>query len=382
MAQCLYCCRRWSSGHSVAEGIPVQSSSHTRCVRPGGFALDTSAWPRPCSPTLPERQYVHSPTASVGGSSIVIGYPYSVLAWVVHERSSWALPVDIERISTDAVQVGVAQVKHLCQQRSRGSLDVIVGDGSYGNHRFLTPLRDQPCGVLVRLRRDRVLYREPPPYNGRGRPKVHGERFVFKEPDSWGVPDQHLKFNDPHWGKVELQYWSGLHARQAPDTPFGVLLAQVHLEREQPPQALWLAWQGPAWPAYALWRYYQMRWSIEPSIRWRKRQLHWSLPQFGSAQACDRWTMMVSLAQWMTYMARHLVQDNPLPWHKAQSKLTPGRVQLGLGGLFMQIGTPAGPPKTRGKSPGWPKGRPRDGPVRYPVVRKRPKGPKSRRKVA
>ncbi|HEX9596853.1 MAG TPA: transposase [Anaerolineales bacterium] len=344
------------------------------------FALDTSAWPRPRSPTLPERQYVHSPTAAVDGSSIVIGYAYSVLAWVVQERSSWALPVDVERISTDAVQLGVAQVKQLCQQRGQHKLYIIVGDGSYGNHRFLTPLRDQPCGVLVRLRRDRMLYREPPPYAGRGRPKVHGERFAFKASDSWGEPDQHLKFWDPRWGKVELQYWSRLHARQAPDTPFGVLSktlgterAQVHLERQRPPQALWLAWQGPAWPvedsrngAGVLWRYYQMRWTIEPSIRWRKRQLYWSLPQFGSAQACDRWTMLVSLAQWMTYLARPLVQDKPLPWQKAQNssepveptKLTPGRVQQGLGAIFMQIGTPTGPPKTRGKSPGWPKGRP------------------------
>ena len=54
-----------------------------------------SAWPRPRSPTLPERQYVHSPTAAVDGSSIVIGYPYSVVTWVVQERSGWALPVDM-----------------------------------------------------------------------------------------------------------------------------------------------------------------------------------------------------------------------------------------------------------------------------------------------
>jgi hypothetical protein len=153
---------------------------------------------------------------------------------------------------------------------------------------------------------------------------------------------------------------------------------------------LWLGWQGPAWPAYVLWRYYQLRWPIEPSIRWRKQQLYWTMPQFQSAQASERWTMLVSLAQWMMYLARPLVQDRPLPWQKTQSssepveptELTPGRVQRGLGAIFTQIGTPAGPPKTRGKSPGWPKGRPRDRPERHPVVRKGPKRAKSRRKVA
>ena len=349
------------------------------------FSLDSSSWPRPSAPTLPDRQFVRSPTPAIDGSSIVAGYPYSVLAWVAQRRSSWALPVDVERIvsSRDALQVGVAQVKQLCQnRREQGCFDVIVGDGSYGNHRFLRPLREQPCGLLVRLRRDRVLYREPGPYGGRGRPRVHGERFAFKEPDTWGASDQHFEFQDPQWGEVNIQYWSGLHARQAHDTPFGVLRVEVHLEKERPPKALWLGWQGPAWPAYVLWRYYQMRWPIEPSIRWRKQHLYWTLPQFQSAEACDRWTMLVSLAQWMLYLARPLVQDKPLPWQRAQSDLTPGRVHQGLGGLFTQIGTPAEPPKPRGKSPGWLKGRMRTKPPRYRVVKKGRKKPKSHRKAA
>ena len=67
--------------------------------------------------------------------------------------------------------------------------------------------------------------------------------------------------------RVDILYWSKLHASQAHDTPFGVLRVCVHLERERPPQPLWLGWQGPAWPLYVLWRYYQLRWPIEPSIR-------------------------------------------------------------------------------------------------------------------
>ena len=379
--------RQWPSAYAAVEDGGQDSNWLRRylCSQVPGvevFALDTTAWPRPSAPTLPDRQYVHSPTSAIGGSSTVVGHCYSMLSWIAQSRSSWALPVDIERISSsrNAVEVGVAQVEQLCQLR--GGFDLIVGDGSYGNHRFLRPLRDQPCGLLVRLRRDRVLYGNPPPYNGRGRPNVHGKRFAFKEPDTWTEPQQHLEFQDPQWGKVEIQYWSELHARQASDTPFDVLRVKVHLEKECPPQALWLAWQGPAWPVYALWRCYQLRWPIESSIRWRKQQLHWTMPQFRSPEASDRWTILVSLAQWMMYLARPVAQDKPLPWQKAQSDLTPGRVQQGLGGIFTQIGTPAGPPKTRGKSPGWPKGRPRDKPVRYPVVRKGPKKPKPRRKAA
>jgi len=39
-------------------------------------------------------------------------------------------------------------------------------------------------------------------------------------------------------------------------------------------------------------------------------------------------------------------------------------------GLFQQISTPAVPPRTRGKSPGWTKGRPRTRPERHKVVKK------------
>ena len=144
------------------------------------FALDTTAWPRPCAPTLSDRHYVHSSGSGIGGSPTVVGYCYSLLSWVASKaskRSSWALPVNTERVSSSVnpLQVGIAQVKRLCEVR--GGFDVIVADGGYGNHQFLRPLRHLPCGVLVRLRRDRVLYGEPPPYKGRdkgrGRPNVH-----------------------------------------------------------------------------------------------------------------------------------------------------------------------------------------------------------------
>lgn len=348
------------------------------------FSLDSTVWPRPQAPTLSDRQYLYSPTKAIDGDSIVVGHPYSILAWVAQPRSSWALPMDVERISSsrDAIEVGIAQVKQLCKLRQGADFAVVVADGRYGNHRFLRSLKDQPCGVLARLRKDRVLYRPPPPYSGRGRPREHGERFAFKEPHTWGEPEQWLQFKDPQWGQVDIRYWGNLHAREAADTPFGVLRLQVHLERERPPEALWLAWQGPAWPADVLWRYYQLRWPIEPSIRWRKEQLHWTLPQFQDAGACERWSMLVSLAQWTLYLARPLVQDQPLPWQKGQPRLTPGRVRRGLGALFTRIGTPARPSKRRGKSPGWAKGRVRRRPARYLVVKKGTKKPKSKRKAA
>ena len=77
------------------------------------------------------------------------------------------------------------------------------------------------------------------------------------------------------------------------------------------------------------------------------------------------------------HLALEFVIDNPLPWQPAQEELTPERVQQGLGGLFQLISTPASPPKARGKSPGWPKGKPRTRRERHKVVKKTKKKAKA-----
>jgi len=155
------------------------------------YPLDGTAWAHPGAKAMSDRQYIYSPTIAVDGGSIVVGHPYSVLAWAPERKSSWTPPLSVQRINSQqtAVQVGVEQVKQLCRTRKAAlseALDIIAADGKYGNHRFLGPLKDQPCAVLVRLRRDRVLYGAPGPYGGKGRPRVHGERFAFKEPETWG----------------------------------------------------------------------------------------------------------------------------------------------------------------------------------------------------
>jgi len=76
------------------------------------------------------------------------------------------------------------------------------------------------------------------------------------------------------------------------------------------------------------------------------------------------------LMTWQLWLARTLVSDNPLPWQKKQSKLTPGRVAQAMGGVLAAIGTPAAQPKTRGKSPGWSQGQARVRRIRYPTVKK------------
>jgi hypothetical protein len=337
------------------------------------FALDTSVWPRPQTRTLTDLRYEQSPTQAIQRYSTVKGYAYSTLAWIPERGQSWALPVATRRVvgRQTVVEVGVKQVKALCQQRSDATLNVIVADGSYGNHHFLGALKDQSCAAVVRLRCDRVLYGIPGPYQGHGRPRVHGHRFAFKEPETWEPPAADVCLEDARYGLVRLRAWHDLHAKQDASTPFSVIRAEVHLERDQPPKPIWLGYlQARDYAVRDIWLWFDQRWPIEPSNRFRKQRLSWTVPQFQQPDRCDRWTLLVDIALWQVFLARALVTDHPLPWQKPQARLTPGRVMRGLGALFVQIGSPTRAPQTRGKSPGWPTGRSRTRPKRFNVLKR------------
>jgi hypothetical protein len=366
----------WLSAH-LAQQVPQAGIQY--------FALDGTAWPRPSARTMDDRQYVYHPTPAVKGGSICIGYPYSLLDWVPDAHRSWSLSVSVKRISSNmtAGEVGIAQIQKLSEDRAdlQNVLDIVAADGKYGNAKFLRPLQGQGCGLVVRLRRDRVLYRVPeqPKKRKRGRPKVHGKRFAFKEPETWAAPDEGCAFAHPKLGQVKLERWNNLHGKNEADVPMDVIRASIHQERDKPPKPIWLGWQPPPTipsnlelNAQSIWQAYVHRWPVEPGIRFRKQRLGWTTPQFQHKETGDRWSWLVALAVWLLFLSRPIVEDQPLPWQKPQHNLTPQRVQQSLPLIFAQFGSPARKPKMRGKSPGWPKGRRRTPKQRFKVVKKQP----------
>jgi hypothetical protein len=371
--------RRWPSIYEAIEAGSQDQAQLARCFlgqvpRQGVqvFPLDTTVWAHPSARTLSGLVYAPSPTKALKRHSIVQGHIYSLLTWTPRPGQSWSLPLFSQRLEPDqkAIEAGAAQVKQLCQARpdpGQQGLDVIVTDGHYGNHHFFGRVKGLACTILSRMRCDRVLYLAPGPYRGWGRPAVHGARFAFKAPDTWPEPVEQVEFSHARWGQVRLRRWANLHAKQDAQTSFDVILAEVHLERPKPPDPLWLGYLPGHrdYPLQEVWSWFDFRWPIEPSIRFRKQYLAWTLPYFQTSEACDRWTNLVEIAYWQVFLARQFGSDQPLPWQKAQVCLTPGRILRSMGAIFSQIGTPAQPPKTRGKSPGWPKGRTRQRPERY-----------------
>jgi hypothetical protein len=333
------------------------------------LSLDSSTWVHRRARTL--HGLVLEPLP--GTAKAVPVHLYSMLAWVPEAHRSWALPLSTERVPPvgTEVQTGVAQVEWVCARLPATGQRVVVADGRYGNHKFLGGLRDLPCGAVVRLRKDRVFYHDPPPYTGRGRPRKHGAAFRCADATTWGDPDEEAAFAHDRYGRVRLRCWHGLHAKADVLTRLSVILAEVQLGEAKHPAAMWLGSLNLAdLPVQTVWSWYIRRWPIEPAFRFRKHRLAWTVPRFQHTLHCDRWTVLVDIAYWMVFLARHLVADQPLPWQKPQQSLTPGRVLHGLPALLARLGSPAQPPQPRGKSPGWPPGRPRDPPARHAVVKR------------
>lgn len=330
------------------------------------LSLDASKWPHRQADTLSGRvlEPYHGQVMAV--------HVYSKLAWIPEAHTSWALPLSTVRLAPDQteVQVGAAQVGEVCRRMGRAGLKVVAADGRYGTHHFMQAMQEAPAAWIVRLAKNRVFRQKPGPYVF-GRPAKHGPAFRFKDPATWTSPSEDVQFDHPLYGRVRLRRWHDLHDKLAPDLPITLLRAEVHLERADPPDPLWLGYNGPAEVAVVtIWEWYMKRWPIEPAFRFRKQRLYWTAPRFRRSERCDHWTMLVDIAYWQVWLGRHLVADCPLPWQRPQPQLTPERILQGYPTLLAILPALSRPVQSRGKSPGWPRGHPRIPKPRFPAVKR------------
>jgi hypothetical protein len=336
------------------------------------LAGDHTSWSRPFAKTLKERTYEHSPS-QLGGRPVTVGYGYSTLAWIPEAEGSWALPLLHERITSwdSPISQAVQQLSSVSSHLPSRALS--LWDSEYGCAPFVNQTAEFPVDKLMRLRSNLCLWGIPAAYGGRGRPKVHGDKFKLNDPMTWRDPVQQVEMDDPTLGKVRVQVWHNYHFRLSPSHPMSVLLVERlttdGFTRVSKP--MWLAFTGLSMPTVTeVWRLYLRRFAIDHWYRFAKNRLHWTMPALSTPAQCDRWSDLMPIVTWQLWLARQLVVQRPLPWQKSQVKLTPGRVAQSFGSILAVLGTPALPPKLRGKSPGWIRGRKRRRRIRYPTVKK------------
>jgi hypothetical protein len=373
--------RRWPSVYeALQDGRPDRKAlmklycQHINMgVRPI-LVGDHTAWPRPSAYTLADRTVEHQPTPIPGNRPITLGHGYSTLVWTPENKGSWALPLLHERISSQETSFEKASQQLREVQNQLGMRAISLWDAEYGCAPFLLATADIPTDKIIRLRPNLNLAGPPGRYKGRGRHPIHGDKFKFKDPQTWKEPESNFEMQDPDLGKLQVMIWKDLHFRKAATCP----LIIARLERLESkgtrrlPKVIWVAWLGeePSEPD-TWWQRYMRRYTVDHWYRFAKQRLHWTLPMFSTPEQGERWSDLMPLITWELWLARPIGLDKPLPWQKKQAEMTPGRVGQGMSDIFSKICTPTQMPKPRGKAPGWQKGRSRTPRNRFDVVKKR-----------
>lgn len=326
------------------------------------WVIDGTTWPRPAAATSPDRTYCHRVAPGIPQTGVVPGWESQWLVAVPEVQGSWVLPLDVTRRGPTAgtpTALALTQLRAVLRTRPAGApRPLVVLDSGYDPVELASSEVAARVDFLVRLAKNRVFYRPPGPYRGRGAPRKHGAVFDLKDPATHGEPTGQTSLEDPEYGRVEVTLWAGLHTRRAAGTSFSVVRVQVERlpRRRTPPAPLWLAWTSDVPPTDLLmvWRWYLRRFTVEHAFRFAKHSLGWTTVRTRSSEAADRWTWLVAAMFWQLYLARGVVTDCRLPWERPlpAQHLSPGRVRRAFSGLLPALGTPARLPKPRGKAPG------------------------------
>ena len=395
------CQRGWASvydalnaGTMDLERLEVLVGSYPLATEAAWYAVDASVWPRCDAETSPERGYYAHPYRHSHGQPIVAGWNYSWLVQVPRRCSRWTAPLRMRRVrpGENLNQVAAEQIRSWLRQAPPAPADapppIFSFDAGYDSVQLSLALADESVCLLVRLRAGRCFYADPTHQPMTGRPRRHGAKFVCADPTTWPEPTAQWSTEDPQYGHVQLQAWSGLHPLPQQHAQRGtrgprplvrgtlIRLEVDHLPRPtKVPEPLWFWWYGPVPPDLAtLWQAYIARFSIEHTFRFFKQTLKWTTPKFRSPQAADRWTWLLLLAYIQLRLARDHVADVRLPWQPPlpPEGRTPARVRRGFSSLLTTLGSPACVPKPCGRSPGRPKGRRSRPAKRFPAVKLTP----------
>lgn len=341
---------------------------------PGGFrlwVLDETPRRRQYAPTLADRGYVYAPNPVRGNKPITIGYNYSALAHIDQEGpSTWAPPWAIDRTPTawTGVDVGLTQVIRLVL--SDDHWHVITADSRYGTPLYIAGLYQCPSVTgVTRLRAYRNLYHKPPPYSGKGRPRIHGDVFKLHKPGTWSEADERHEFTEQdakgRETRVVIEVWEEMHFKKAPHCPFTLVKVTTYNADGQ------LRFKRPVWlivsghrrlPAKQARKAYRRRPVGEHLFRFVKRHLLFEAAQMGSVEQDERWSTVVGLAYWNLYVNRDIVGRSVRPWERYKpippvgQPASPSQARRSFGRLLPELGTPASAPRPRGKSPGRAKG--------------------------
>lgn len=378
------------------------------------LGLDATTQPRQFARTLEDRGFVYQANPISGNKPVTIGHSYSVLAAMPEKDGNhappWVIPLSFRRVPTEekATDVGASQVKDLLEDKELPfgrNFSVVVGDTAYSAVTFLSQASDNKNQVtIVRVRGDRTFYRvldKDDSPQGRGHPLWYGSAFAMHDPSTWGTPDETA--STTYTTKtgcichVEIQAWQDMLMRGKVDIPMHkhpFTLIRITVKDDNGKvvykRPMWLIIYGNRRNEVSLieaWSAYGQRFDIEHFFRFGKNRLLMDAYQTPEVEHEENWWEIAGLSYVLLWAAATIARKSFHPWERYQASAvkkdaglpSPSIVQRDMERIILRFGTPARPPKPRGKSPGRRKGESLGRRERRPVIKK---GTKAQRKLA
>jgi DDE superfamily endonuclease len=351
------------------------------------LGIDSSSMQRLEAKSSRDRGMIYVPNMPHATKPVSVGWQFSTVMLLPEQPSSWVGILEQQRIGTEqtAIEVGIAHLRALLPLIRRRV--IVLADRWYAVAAFVRACRELGCSGLIRLKRNRKLYRPAPPRKEkqRGAPCKHGPLFQGTRPETYGPADGEWEGTDEQGKRVVVSCWKHLHFRQAPESEVTVIRVQREAagETKRDPRESWFIWTGSQEvPLEQVRTWYGKRFSQEHGYRFLKQDLLWEDAHLRTPEQMERWSWIVACACNQLLLCQQAGLAVLRPWESKQRAVTPRQVPRVMPSLLQQVGTPAQSPKPRGKSPGWRKGRRRTPAPRFAVVRKPKPLPKTHRKRA
>jgi hypothetical protein len=383
--------RKWASCYEALEDGRIDQSRWSEIWTkallrqhqgPVWVSIDATSIARPDAETSPDRGIIYVPNMPLAKRPVSVGWQFSTVMLLPERRSSWGAILSQQRIASGQAAVAVA-VQQLEALRPLLPVSVrVLADRWYATGPFVQACQDLQIGALVRLKRNRKMYRPAPPKAAgtRGVARKDGELFQGSKPETWGQPDEEWQGEDEQGKPLVVQAWHHLHFRNCREVQVSVfrVVRPEAAETRRDPRESWFLWTGPApLPLGEVVPIYKHRFSHEHTYRFLKQDLFWTQVRVRTPEQFERWSLVVATAQNLLVLARGLGQGLYRPWERRCDILTPRQVRRVMPTILVQVGTPTRSPKLRGKSPGRAKGARTRAAPRTPVIRK-PKSPPKR----
>jgi DDE superfamily endonuclease len=221
---------------ALLENIPTDE--------PIWLGIDSSSMQRLEAASLRDRGMIYVPNMAHATKPVSVGYQFSTVMLLPEQPRSWVGILEQRRIGTaqTAIQVDSEQLRALLPQMA-GRRVILLADRWYATASFVQVYHELGAGALIRLKRNRKLYRAAPPRKPkqRGAPCKHGPLFQGTRPETYGPADAEWEGVDEHGKRVVVSCWTGLHFREALDVEVRVIrvLREAARDSKRDPRESW-----------------------------------------------------------------------------------------------------------------------------------------------